>query len=106
MEVFNQVPSRYKYTPLALTKNVEGKFELSMAFRETALESIEQNYVLYRVKEGDTLQNISKRFYRNTELWFVIADYNPKLIFYPTDIVNIVGKVIKLPRKSVIEAYY
>lgn len=51
-------------------------------------------YVEYVWKLGDRLDNISNKFYRTPENWWVIAAYNPEVI-NPMDIA--VGTRLRIP---------
>jgi nucleoid-associated protein YgaU len=51
-------------------------------------------YVLYTVKQGDTLESIATKHLGNPKRYWEIADVNPQVKF-PLDLV--VGKTIRLP---------
>lgn len=107
MTIQNQVPSRYKYTANVIAKDGENSFNYTIDFRRPSSGDIDGNYALYTVKQGDTLQSISTKFYNAPEFWFIITDFNPEesLLYWPSNIVNIVGKTIKLPKKSMLDLY-
>lgn len=107
MANFNQVPSRYKYTPQALIKDSNTTYNIITGFRNPNLSNIDQNYSLYTVKEGDTLQSIAIQLYDSPEYAFALPDFNPEsdLLFWPDNIKNIVGRTIKVPKKSILTVY-
>lgn len=107
MTIQNQVPSRYKYSPNIIAKDSSNKFSYTIDFRRPSVADISGSYALYTVKGGDTLQGISTKFYNAPEFWFIICDFNPEesLLYWPSNIVNIVGKTIKLPKKSMLDLY-
>ena len=52
-------------------------------------------YEEYTYKEGDRLDNLAMKFYRDPERWWVIAEYNPQV----TDPQRIpAGTVLRIPR--------
>jgi phage tail protein X len=52
-------------------------------------------YNEYEVKENDRIDLISYKYYRKTDLWWYILDYNPEI----TDPTNIpAGTVLRIPR--------
>lgn len=53
------------------------------------------SYSLHRVREGDTLRNISARLLGSDSRWWEIADINPQCKF-PEDLV--VGSTIRVPQ--------
>lgn len=55
---------------------------------------VSENYSVYTVKEGDTLDLIAATAYNNPTLWWRIADLNPH-ITYPDDIQA--GDSIRIP---------
>lgn len=55
-------------------------------------------YTTYKVKENDTLQKISKKFYGTTKKWPVIYEENKDIIKNPDKIYP--GLVIKIPLKD------
>jgi len=42
-------------------------------------------YKTYVTKEGDTMAGLAFRFYGDSSLWYVIADFNVQ-VFYPLDL--------------------
>ena len=64
----------------------------------------------YTVREGDTLQHIAFRFYRNivsgklsaAQYWYVIADFQPQPIIDPT-IKLIPGQVLFVPSARTVQ---
>lgn len=52
-------------------------------------------YLEYRVKDGDTLENLAFRLFGDRMRYWEIADMNPQ-IKYPLDLV--VGETIRLPQ--------
>lgn len=51
-------------------------------------------YAEYSWKTGDRLETLAMRFYRDPELWWIIAEANPEI----TDIQNIsAGTVLRIP---------
>ena len=61
------------------------------AFRK---DLITRNYILYTVRQGDTLESLAARYYGNTKRYWEIADLNPQIQF-PIDIA--MGDVIRIP---------
>lgn len=49
----------------------------------------------YTVKEGDRLDLLAWRFYRNPRKWWLISDANPGLV-YPDDLL-MPGRVLTIP---------
>jgi nucleoid-associated protein YgaU len=58
----------------------------------------DKNFLTYRVKEGDTLPDIANRYYKNPQLWWVIADYNFANLFYPLRLDE--GHILFIPPPS------
>lgn len=58
----------------------------------------------YTVREGDRLDLISYRYYREPRWFWVIANYNN--IKNPMNLVSCIGKEIRLPSKAVLEKVY
>jgi nucleoid-associated protein YgaU len=53
----------------------------------------------YQVKQGDRLDLLAWRFYRNPKKWWVISDANPT-IMYPDELLKPGSFVIIPPNKS------
>lgn len=41
--------------------------------------------IVYTVEYGDRLPDIARKLYGNPQLWWILADFNPK-IFYPLEL--------------------
>ncbi len=53
-----------------------------------------KDYIEIRVKEDQHLQQIANERYRDTELWYIIAEFNPEIV----DIFDIpYGTLLKIP---------
>lgn len=63
-----------------------------LAFRTTNVTN--RNYVLYTVRQGDTMEGLAARYYGSTKRYWEIADLNPQIQF-PLDIS--LGDVIRIP---------
>jgi len=53
-----------------------------------------RNYVLYTVRQGDTLEMLAARYFGNMKRYWEIADLNPQIQF-PLDIS--LGDVLRIP---------
>ena len=73
----------------------EGKQESKLAIPQ---QKVISRYTTYKVKENDTLQKISKKFYGTTKKWPVIYEENKDIIKNPDKIYP--GVVIKIPLKD------
>lgn len=67
--------------------------------------SIEMAFSKYKVKKGDTLQNISKEFYGTTKSWNKIYEANRGALkgpdkIYPGQELNIPGEGLKEPKEN------
>jgi nucleoid-associated protein YgaU len=56
----------------------------------------------YQVREGDRLDLLATKFYRNPRKWWLIADANPHILS-PEDLLK-PGEVILVPRDSTLDA--
>ena len=97
------VPNRYKNEFAVLTKGPDGTYNISISFRDTAFPVTNISGVRkHRVKKSDTLDRIALEYYSVPDLWYILADANPTLLFHPNDINNIVGKYIDIPPVNMI----
>lgn len=53
-----------------------------------------EEFILYKVRDGDDFENLAFRFYRDSTLWWVIADANRALKF-SLDFTT--GDVLRIP---------
>lgn len=86
--------SRYEYSTVDFVSVVPDGDENPIVFYEFAdLNTFSYNE--YEVKQGDRLDHISYNFYRKTDLWWYILDFNPEI----TDPSNIpAGTIVRIPR--------
>ena len=56
----------------------------------------------YQVREGDRLDLLAMKFYRNPRKWWLIADANPQILS-PEDLL-VPGLLIFIPRDSALDA--
>lgn len=56
--------------------------------------SNKQTYMEYIVKEDESIQLLAFKILHNHDLWWMIADFNPK-VWYPLDLTP--GTVINIP---------
>lgn len=67
------------------------------------VDVFEEPYINYVVKQGDTLENISEKFYGNSEDFYFIMSYN-NIRYNDVDAKDWIGKIIKIPaRKKLIK---
>ena len=66
------------------------------------VDVVEEPVVDYLIRQGDTLEIISKKFYNNPDDFDKIVDYN-NIRYYEVNDSNWVGKRIKVPLKSLVE---
>lgn len=93
--------SRYEDIPYSIVKDGDNSIGVITGFRET-FQPEPFSYIRYRIRDGDTFQDLATRAYGAPEYWYVIADANT-WIQYPLDIINYVGEEIILPSKSFIQ---
>ncbi len=53
----------------------------------------------YVTQAGDTLPGLANRFYKNPQLWWVLADFNPQ-VFYPLELEA--NTVLSIPPVSLV----
>ena len=70
---------------------------LKRAREPRALEAAHE----YQVREGDRLDLLAAKFYRNPRKWWLIADANPQYLS-PEDLLT-PGQVILIPRDSTLD---
>jgi nucleoid-associated protein YgaU len=68
--------------------------------RTRELAAVEAAQV-YQVREGDRLDLLANKFYRNPRKWWLIADANPHLLS-PDELLQ-PGEVIMIPRDRALE---
>ena len=56
----------------------------------------------YQVREGDRLDLLAMKFYRNPRKWWLIADANPQ--FLSPEELLVPGQVIFVPRDTALDA--
>jgi nucleoid-associated protein YgaU len=56
----------------------------------------------YQVREGDRLDLLAAKFYRNPRKWWLIADANPQCL--SPDELLVPGQVILVPRDTALDA--
>lgn len=92
------VPNRYKDEFIVVVSNPGGGYDVSVSFRTPLLNLAGVGRVRkHRVKENETLDKISLQYYSVPDLWYIIADANPTVLFHPNDIYNLNGKYIEIP---------
>lgn len=84
--------SRYATADVIPVAAVDGVYRATVFPTRSVTEPA--TYTVHRVTEGDRLELLAHRAYENAELWWVIADANPELI-YPDDLVP--GTLLKIP---------
>ena len=60
----------------------------------TRTDITNRNYILYTVRQGDTLETLAARYFGNIKRYWEIADLKPQIQF-PLDIK--LGDVIRIP---------
>ena len=50
------------------------------------------------VRAGETLHSLARRYYGDSNLWYVIADFNVQTTFYPLDLTE--NSVLVIPPQS------
>jgi len=63
-------------------------------YRNPIQPSLTAEDTRYTIKQGDTLEHISYKFYRDSKLWYIIADNNN--IINPFEM--IIGNVLIIPK--------
>jgi len=87
--------SRYLRVAEYSTVDASGSRRTLKRAREAPLVEVAQ---LYQVREGDRLDLLAQKFYRNPRKWWLIADANPR--FLSPDELLVPGEVIFIPRDS------
>ena len=85
--------SRYADAPVEFSRNSAG--EPKRAIRPDPSRPVGTQFHYHVVVEGDRLDLLAARYYRDTELWWAIADANPE-VFYPDDLD--IGTTLRIPR--------
>lgn len=58
--------------------------DVVFARRYTSFTFVDNDeYSEYVTQAGDTLPGLATKFYKNPQLWWVLADYNVDVLFYP-----------------------
>lgn len=70
-------------------------------YRATTVDGTSATYIQHTILQGETMQDIALKYYGRSDLWYVVADQSPQ-IFYPEDISDNVGAVLRLAPKSAI----
>lgn len=83
--------SRYVKTPL-YSRDGEYVFKIRKRFDFDI-----SNSLLYEFTEGDTLDGLARRFYGDSQLWWVLLEANSK---YRTEIDIEYGDIVIIPRYS------
>ncbi len=90
--------SRYiKVADITLTE-ADGGTRTIKAAREPVTAAGAMNY---QVREGDRLDSLAQRFYRNPRKWWLIADANPQLLWL--DELLQPGQIIVIPRDRAVD---
>lgn len=93
VEYLNEIKNHIDYI-----KNLPRYLKTSINF----VDIFEQPVIDYLVKEGDTLESISKMFYGDSENFGKIMDYN-NLEYYDVNAIDWVGRKIKIPAHRIIK---
>lgn len=72
---------------------VEGKIVAQAGIPES--QEAQKGYTTYKVKEKDTLQKISQKFYGTTKKWFLLYKHNKDVLKSPDKVYP--GTVIRIP---------
>jgi nucleoid-associated protein YgaU len=80
--------SRYRNTRLMLQSTVAGERVVYYQSREAISYKSDSENQVYVVRAGDTLQTLALKFFSGfadaSNLWWVIAEFQPEPIFDPT----------------------
>lgn len=91
--------SRYVGVPITGIRTVDGKTKKFLHDRRIFSEAdIGGQSIEHLIVGGETLDAIAERYYKNQNLWWLIADVNN--IVFPLDIQS--GQTVKIPNRSVL----
>lgn len=85
--------SRYEYSTIDFVSNmVNGDANPIVFYSFTNIGTV--TYYEHSYVQGERLDQIAYKYYKNSEFWWIIPEYNPHI----TDFTNIpIGTVIKIP---------
>jgi len=91
--------SRYEGVPFTGIKTTDGKTKKLLHDRRVfTREDIGQDFIEHTIEGEEELDALADRYYKNDELWWLIADVNNK--FFMFDVT--VGETIVVPSPSVL----
>jgi len=73
--------SRYETVAVAPIAGDDGVVRQTLLTPHTP-PATEFQFSYYTIKEGDRIDILAERFLGDAELWWVLADYNPQMLFY------------------------
>ncbi len=84
--------SRYANAPVLRVKDHDGVTRPAIYWDPFDSST---KFLYHTVIEGDRLDLLAFRYYRNAELWWFIANANPE-VFYPEDLEP--GQILRIPQ--------
>lgn len=90
--------TRYRKVATIVYTEADGSTRTITAAREPVAAG---GAMSYQVREGDRLDALAQRFYRDPRKWWLIADANPQLLWL--DELTQPGQVIVIPRDRAID---
>jgi nucleoid-associated protein YgaU len=84
--------SRYSRSPVLRVTDDDGKVYPAIY---GGVFNAPSGFLYHNVVDGDRLDNLAYRYYKDATLWWFIANANPE-IFYPEDLKP--GQIIRIPQ--------